>query len=108
VIMDNVRIGKEAVVRRAILDKNVTVPDGAQVGVDLGADRALSRHRVGHCRPVQVPSGGDVVAATQHRGIRRGTPSARSRVSHPMLVGSCRRALAHPGDCGRPGCGTGP
>ena len=28
-----------AVVRRAILDKNVVVPDGAQIGVDLELDR---------------------------------------------------------------------
>jgi glucose-1-phosphate adenylyltransferase len=35
------RIGKNAVVRRAILDKNVVVPDGAQIGVDLERDRGL-------------------------------------------------------------------
>jgi glucose-1-phosphate adenylyltransferase len=39
VLLPGVRIGKGAVVRRAILDKNVQVPDGAQVGVDLEADR---------------------------------------------------------------------
>jgi glucose-1-phosphate adenylyltransferase len=39
VIMHNVRIGKGAVVRRAILDKNVVVPDGVQLGVDLDYDR---------------------------------------------------------------------
>jgi glucose-1-phosphate adenylyltransferase len=39
VLLPGVRIGKGAVVRRAILDKNVVVPDGAQVGVDLAADR---------------------------------------------------------------------
>ena len=37
--MPGVRIGRNAVVRRAILDKNVVVPDGAQIGVDLDADR---------------------------------------------------------------------
>ncbi len=31
-------IGRNAVVRKAILDKNVTVPDGAKIGVDLAAD----------------------------------------------------------------------
>lgn len=39
VLMPGVRIGKGAVVRRAILDKNVVVPDGGQVGVDAAADR---------------------------------------------------------------------
>ena len=38
--MDNVKIGRHAVVRNAILDKNVVVPEGAQIGVDLEEDRA--------------------------------------------------------------------
>jgi glucose-1-phosphate adenylyltransferase len=38
--MDSVQIGRGAVVRRAILDKNVVVPDGAHIGVDPEADRA--------------------------------------------------------------------
>ncbi len=40
VIMPGVRIGRNAVVRNAILDKNVVVPDGATVGINLEADRA--------------------------------------------------------------------
>jgi glucose-1-phosphate adenylyltransferase len=39
VLFAGVRIGKGAVVCRAIIDKNVVIPDGAQVGVDLQADR---------------------------------------------------------------------
>ena len=39
--MPGVRNGKNALVRRAILDKNVVVPDGAQIGVDLERDRGL-------------------------------------------------------------------
>jgi glucose-1-phosphate adenylyltransferase len=39
VVMDNVRIGAGAVVKRAILDKNVVVPDGVSIGVDLEKDR---------------------------------------------------------------------
>ena len=38
VIMPGVRIGRNAVVRHAILDKNVVVPDGAQIGVDHERD----------------------------------------------------------------------
>ena len=34
-------VGRGAVVRRAILDKNVIVPDGARIGVDLERDREL-------------------------------------------------------------------
>jgi glucose-1-phosphate adenylyltransferase len=37
--MDNVRIGRHAVVRRAIIDKNVIVPDGVRIGVDEDEDR---------------------------------------------------------------------
>jgi glucose-1-phosphate adenylyltransferase len=40
VIMHNTRIGRHAVVKNAILDKNVEVPDGAVVGVDKEHDRA--------------------------------------------------------------------
>jgi glucose-1-phosphate adenylyltransferase len=39
VLMSGVVVGAGAVVRRAIIDKNVTVPDGASVGVDLDLDR---------------------------------------------------------------------
>ena len=39
VLLNGVRIGRGAVVRRAIIDKNVEVPEGAQIGVDADADR---------------------------------------------------------------------
>ena len=40
VLMPGVRVGRGAVVRRAILDKNVVVGPGEHVGVDLDRDRA--------------------------------------------------------------------
>jgi glucose-1-phosphate adenylyltransferase len=40
VLMDNVDIGRHAVVRRAIVDKNVVVPEGARIGMDAAEDRA--------------------------------------------------------------------
>ena len=40
VILHNTRIGRHAVVRNAILDKNVVVLEGASVGVDQEHDRA--------------------------------------------------------------------
>ncbi|MBQ1075065.1 glucose-1-phosphate adenylyltransferase [Micromonospora sp. C31] len=39
VLMEGVDVGRHAVVRRAILDKNVVVPEGAEIGVDLEKDR---------------------------------------------------------------------
>ena len=39
VILDNCDIGRRAKVRRAILDKNVRIPEDAVVGYDLEADR---------------------------------------------------------------------
>jgi glucose-1-phosphate adenylyltransferase len=41
VIFDNCDIGRQAKVRRAILDKNVRVPEGAAIGYDLEMDREL-------------------------------------------------------------------
>ncbi len=56
VLMDGVRVGRGAVVRHAILDKNVVVPDGAEIGVDLEHDRA---------RFTVTPSGVRVVEKNQ-------------------------------------------
>ncbi|WP_040160885.1 glucose-1-phosphate adenylyltransferase [Mobilicoccus massiliensis] len=54
VLLDGVRIGRKAVVEKAILDKNVVVEDGAEVGVDHDKDRERGFH---------VSEGGVVVVA---------------------------------------------
>jgi glucose-1-phosphate adenylyltransferase len=40
VVLNDVRIGKGAMVRKAIIDKNVYIPDGARIGLDPEHDRA--------------------------------------------------------------------
>ena len=44
VILDNCDIGRRARIRRAILDKNVRIPEGATIGYDLEQDKR--RHHV--------------------------------------------------------------
>ncbi len=39
VLMEGVQVGRNAVIRNAIIDKNVIIPEGAQIGVDLERDR---------------------------------------------------------------------
>ena len=39
ILFAGVHVGKGAIIRRAIIDKTVCIPDGAQVGVDHAADR---------------------------------------------------------------------
>jgi glucose-1-phosphate adenylyltransferase len=40
VLLEGVDVGRDAIVRRAIVDKNVKIPSGARLGVDLAEDRA--------------------------------------------------------------------
>ena len=40
VLMNGVEVGRNAIVRRAIVDKGVRIPAGARIGVDLEEDRA--------------------------------------------------------------------
>ncbi len=59
VVMNNVTIGRGAVVRRAILDKNVVIPDGAHIGVDCDMD----------CQRYQVSPGGVVVLGKGQKAL---------------------------------------
>jgi len=52
ILFGGVRVGKRARVRKAIIDKNVRIPDGEEVGIDLDRDRR---------RGFEVTEGGVVV-----------------------------------------------
>jgi glucose-1-phosphate adenylyltransferase len=39
VVMHDVDVGRHALVRNAIVDKNVRIPEGARIGVDRDRDR---------------------------------------------------------------------
>ncbi len=55
VIMDYVEIGRHARVRRAIIDKNVHIPEGEEIGYDLDRDR--QRFFVTESGLVVIPKG---------------------------------------------------
>lgn len=55
VLMDGVDVGRGAVVQNAIIDKNVIIPPGARVGVDLDGDQ--DRYRVSNGGIVAIGKG---------------------------------------------------
>ncbi|MGA8719284.1 MAG: hypothetical protein WB557_14860, partial [Solirubrobacteraceae bacterium] len=55
ILMHGADVGRGAVVRRAIIDKDVRVADGARVGVDPEADR--ERFKVSAAGIVVIPKG---------------------------------------------------
>jgi glucose-1-phosphate adenylyltransferase len=79
VIMHNTKIGRRAVVKNAILDKNVVVPDGAVVGVDKEQDLA---------RGFVVSPGGVTVV-----GKGQVVPDVRQATTVPVVPEARRRAL---------------
>ena len=63
IILDNCDIGRRAKVRRAILDKNVRVPEDTMIGYDLEADRKL----------YHVTDSGIVVVEGNRSGVQIGS-----------------------------------
>jgi glucose-1-phosphate adenylyltransferase len=41
ILFENVHIGRHTKIKKAIIDKNVVIPDGTTIGYDLDADRAM-------------------------------------------------------------------
>jgi glucose-1-phosphate adenylyltransferase len=60
ILMHGAEVGRNAVVRRAILDKNVSIAEGVQIGVDAEADR--ERFHVSAGGIVVIPKGQRVLA----------------------------------------------
>jgi glucose-1-phosphate adenylyltransferase len=60
VLMQGVDVGRNAVVRRAIVDKNVRIAEGARIGVDPVADR--ERFTISAGGVVVIPKGATVAA----------------------------------------------
>jgi glucose-1-phosphate adenylyltransferase len=58
ILMEGVEIGRHAVVRRAIIDKNVTIPPGTKIGLDLEEDR--KRFTITDSGIVVIPKGARV------------------------------------------------
>src|SRR3954465_4066504 len=79
VLMEGVSVGRRAVIRNAILDKNVIVPEGAQIGVDLDRDRKLSR--VSASGIVVGGKGQRIELCPRNGGPGRPRPAVRRAVS---------------------------
>jgi glucose-1-phosphate adenylyltransferase len=67
ILFEGVDVGRHAVVRRAIVDKDVKIPPGFQIGIDLDWDRR---------RGFQVTDGGVVVIAKDEALERFQSPAA--------------------------------
>ncbi|MCU0696359.1 MAG: glucose-1-phosphate adenylyltransferase, partial [Myxococcaceae bacterium] len=58
ILMEGVEIGRHAVVRRAIIDKNVTIPPGTKIGLDPEEDK--KRFALTESGLVVIPKGARV------------------------------------------------
>ncbi len=58
ILMEGVEIGRHAIVNRAIIDKNVTIPPGTKIGVDLEEDK--KRFSLTESGLVVIPKGARV------------------------------------------------
>jgi glucose-1-phosphate adenylyltransferase len=58
ILMENVEIGRHCEIRRAIIDKNVTIPPGTKIGIDLEHDK--QRFHVTESEIVVIPKGAKV------------------------------------------------
>ena len=94
ILMSGVRIGRNAVVHNAILDKNVVVPDGVEIGVNHDHDRPREpRARGGPAKALERLF---LLPAPLQRGKGGGHRAAVLLRQHPQqlleVTQVCRRA----------------
>ena len=92
VILDGVQIGRNCRIQRAIIDKNVTIPEATSIGFDQRARRGarLLGHRVGHHRRRQGPGGHPVTGAD--RPVRIGVQLQPQHATYAELRQACADA----------------
>ena len=71
ILFDRVEVGRHAIIRRAIIDKDVQLPEGAKIGVDLELDRA---------RGFTVTDSGIVVIGKSD-SVEPGVPKPHSKIA---------------------------
>jgi NDP-sugar pyrophosphorylase family protein len=87
VLFDNVEVGRHCTIRNAIIDKNVVVPEGTEIGVtSRPTARAASRSRPrggGDPEELRVPLTG---AGASRASARRGPRIGRRRPRDPTRL----------------------
>jgi glucose-1-phosphate adenylyltransferase len=58
VVLENVEIGRNCRIRKAIIDKDVYVPAGTTIGYDMDADR--ERYYISEGGVVVIPKGAEI------------------------------------------------
>ncbi len=98
VLMDGVQIGRGAVVRKAILDKDVVVPEGAHIGLDPELDRAALPRLRGRRRGArQEPARACPERLCAERPSRNGRVAGRAAAGCSRLARVAAEPGSHPG-----------
>jgi glucose-1-phosphate adenylyltransferase len=94
ILFEGVQVGRNARIRRAIIDKHVQIPPGFEIGYDLEKDRA---------RGFTISPGGIVtIAKTEDLSAVSASESLTSALSE----GGIRQPFLHRSNPGVPNAGT--
>ena len=78
VLMQGVEVGRNAVIRNAIIDKNVIIPENVTIGVDLAHDR--EHYTVSAGGVVVIGKGQQIAPAPPRAPTRQAKPAGRATV----------------------------